>query len=150
MTMIMWMEWTTHYLSHSACADDVTLCNRRHFARHAHVGVSGSGHWCLHRGCPDLSERQSSSLKRIHTDLLREGRFFFHLEHRSRLACHQSPWSITTWIWSWLGWLEKGLSNNFSFWLNPIPESNRDVMRSLVDVEVTSIHYPIKLLQFSV
>ena len=49
-----------------------------------------------------------------------------------------------------VGLIGKGLSNNFSFWLNPIPESNRDVMRSLVDVEVTSIHYPRKLLQFSV
>ena len=42
----------THYLSHGACADDVTLCNRRDYARYAHVGVSGSGHWCSHRAMP--------------------------------------------------------------------------------------------------
>ena len=34
-------------------ADDVTLCNRRDYARHAHVCVSsGSGRWCSHRAVP--------------------------------------------------------------------------------------------------
>ena len=39
----------SNILSHGACADDVTLCNRRGFARYAHVGVSGSGQWCTRR-----------------------------------------------------------------------------------------------------
>ena len=39
-------------MSHGACADDVTLCNRRDYARYAHVGVSGSGRWCSHRAVP--------------------------------------------------------------------------------------------------
>ena len=30
----------------------MTLCNRRDYARYAHVGVSGSGHWCSHRAVP--------------------------------------------------------------------------------------------------
>ena len=34
----------SNVLSRSACADDVTLCNRRDCARYAHVDVSGSGH----------------------------------------------------------------------------------------------------------
>ena len=40
------------HLSHGACADDVTLCNRRDSARYARVGVSGSGRWCSHRAVP--------------------------------------------------------------------------------------------------
>ena len=42
----------TQHLSHGACADYVTLCNRRDYARYAHVGVSGSGRWCSHRAVP--------------------------------------------------------------------------------------------------
>ena len=42
----------TQHLSHGACADDVTLCNRRDYARYAHVGVSGCGRWCSHRAVP--------------------------------------------------------------------------------------------------
>ena len=30
----------------------MTLCNRRDYARYAHVGVSGSGRWCSHRAVP--------------------------------------------------------------------------------------------------
>ena len=50
MTMTMEMTWKD--LSHNACADDVTLCNRRDCACYAHVGVSGSGRWCSHRAVP--------------------------------------------------------------------------------------------------
>ena len=51
-------------------------------------------------------------VERINIDLLRKGRVSFILH------VIKSPWSITNWIWSWLGWLEKlGSSNNFSFWL---------------------------------
>ena len=42
----------SNILSRSACADDVTLCNRRDHARYAHVGVSGSVQWCSHRAVP--------------------------------------------------------------------------------------------------
>ena len=42
----------SNILSQGACADDVTLCNRRDYARYAHVGVSGSGQWCTHRAVP--------------------------------------------------------------------------------------------------
>ena len=41
-----------HDLSHGACADDVTLFNRRDNARYAHVGVNGSGRWCSYRAVP--------------------------------------------------------------------------------------------------
>ena len=50
--MTMWMEWMTQHLSHGACAHDVTVCNRRDYARYSHVGVSGSGRWCSHRAVP--------------------------------------------------------------------------------------------------
>ena len=42
----------SNILSRSACADDVTLCNRRDYARYAHVDVSGSCQWCTHRAVP--------------------------------------------------------------------------------------------------
>ena len=45
-------------LSHGACADDVTLCNRRDSARYAHVDVSGSGQWCTHRAVPRNHSRR--------------------------------------------------------------------------------------------
>ena len=52
-------------------------------------------------GRPVLSEELSEFfVKRIHTDLLRTGRFSFIL-HVIR-----SPRSVTNWIWSWLGRLE--------------------------------------------
>ena len=73
---------------------------------------------CVIPGLPDLSEEQSSSLKKIHTDLLRTGRFFI-LNNDHVLRDTKSPWSITKWIWNWLGWLEEFcLSSNFSFWLS--------------------------------
>ena len=53
MDMTMEMTWKdSNILSRSACADDVTLCNRRDYARYAHVGVSGSGQWCTRRAAP--------------------------------------------------------------------------------------------------
>ena len=48
----------THYLSHGACADDVTLWTtenetmRADHARSGIVGVSGSGRWRSHRAVP--------------------------------------------------------------------------------------------------
>ena len=39
----------SNVLSRRACADDVTQCNRRNYARYAHVGVGGSGQRCSHR-----------------------------------------------------------------------------------------------------
>ena len=52
-------------------------------------------------------------VKRINIDLLRTGRV------SSILHVIRSPRSVTNWIWSWLGWLEKFcLSSNFSFWLS--------------------------------
>ena len=67
---------------------------------------------CFNRS-PCSIWRTEFLIKRINIDLLRTGRVssIFHVI--------RSPWSITNWIWSWLGWLEKlGLSNNFSFWLS--------------------------------
>ena len=42
----------SNILSLSACADDVTLCNRRDYAHYTHVGVNGSGRRCTHRAVP--------------------------------------------------------------------------------------------------
>ena len=75
----------------------------------------------------------------------------------------RSPWSITNWIWNWLGWLEEFcLSNNFPSWLSNFPLlvvdqlwnqillSSRDVVKSLVEVEVTCMLSHLRLLQSSI
>ena len=82
-----------------------TCLNTDHVLRDARL------HWSIWR--------TEFFVKRIHTDLLRTGRFSFILNNYHVLRDTRSPWSITNWIWNWLGWLEEiCLSSNFSFWLS--------------------------------
>ena len=83
-------------------------------------------------------------------DLLRTGRFFFHLAcHQVALIYHELDSELVGLIGKTLV-VEQLLLLVVKQLSNPIPLSNRDVMRSLVEVEVTCILLRIRLLQFSV
>ena len=82
-------------------------------------------------------------------DLLRTGRVssIFHVI--------KSPRSVTNWIWSWFGLVGRILLVEQLLLVveqlsNPIPLSNRALVRSFAEVEETRLLFRVRLLHFSV
>ena len=98
---------------------------------------------------PCSSWRTEFFVQRIHTDLLRTGRLSFILNTDHVMRDTKSPWSITNWTLELVGLVGRILLVEQLLLLvveqlpllvvdqlsSPIPLSNRDVVRSLMEVE---------------